>query len=178
MENMTNNTIFEIPSINGINQIDVNNEQLVDYREIIINLIEINDQHLKEMIFYKRYKHQFITYHTTLYDKPFKCYSCIISYTKNNNDKIISYGRIVVFYKYNDEYFAFIQKYHASRKKISDFVELPDEIKQRLDELYPLLQLSNDYDIISVATFRHKCVSVPFQDVFCLSEFRVDFEHD
>jgi hypothetical protein len=177
MENMINNTIFEIPSFNGINQIDLNSEQLIDYREVIINLIQRNDQYSKEMIFYKRYKHQFITYHTMLYDKPFKCCSYIISYN-NINSTTISYGKIIIFYKYNDEYFAFIQRYHTSKKNISDFVELPVEITQRLDQLYPLLELSNDYDVISVETFRHKCISVQFQDVFCLSEIRVDFEHD
>ncbi|CAF4171907.1 unnamed protein product, partial [Rotaria magnacalcarata] len=41
-----------------------------------------------------------------------------------------------------------------SKKKISDFVELPTEILQRLDGLYPLVELSNDYDIISVEAFR------------------------
>ncbi len=112
-----------------------------------------------------------------LYDKPFKCSSYIISYN-NNNSKIISYGKIIVFYKYNDEYVAFIQRYHTSRKQNSDFVELLVEIVQRLDKLYPLLELSNDYDIISVGTFRHKCISLQFHDVFCLSEVRVDFEHD
>ena len=177
MENMINNTIFEIPSFNGINQIDLNSEQLVHYREIIINLTRLNDQHLKEMIFYKRYKHQFITYHTMLYDKPFKCCSYIVSYN-NNSSNVIRYGRIIVFYKYHDQYFALVRKYNISKKNISDFIELPVEIKERLNHLYPLMELSNDYDIMSVGTFRHKCISVPFQDVFCLSEIRVDFEHD
>jgi hypothetical protein len=177
MENMINNTLFEIPSFNGINQIDINSEQLLDYREVIINLIQINNQHLKEIVFYKRYKHHFITYHTMLYDKPFKCCSYIVSYN-NNNSNVICYGTIIVFYKYGNEYFAFIQKYNLSKKQISDFLELPDGIIQRLNQLYPLMELSNEYDIISVGNFRHKCISVQFQDVFCLSEIRVDFEHD
>jgi len=177
MENMINNSIFEIPSCMGINRIDLESEHLLDYRDIIIQSTRINNQDSEEMIFYKRYKHQFITYHTMLYDKPFKCCSYIISYN-NNTSGTISYGRIIVFYKYNDEYFAFIQRYQTSKKKISDFVELPIEIIERLDQLYPLMELSNDYDIISVGTFRHKCTLVPFQDAFCLSEIRVDFEHD
>lgn len=178
MENMINDTRFEIPSSIGINRIDLDSEHLIDYRDIIVHLIELNDQHSKEMTFYKRYKHQFITYHTMMYDKPFKCCSYIISYNNNNTNGIISYGRIIVFYKYNDNYFAFIQRYHTANKKISDFVEIPVEIIQRLDQLYPLMELSDDYDMISVETFRHKCISIPFQDVFCLSEIRVDFEHD
>jgi hypothetical protein len=178
MENMVNNTIFEIPSYNGINQINLNHEQLSDYRDIIVNLTQINNHHSKEIILYKRYKHYFITYHTMLYDKPFKCCSYIVSYNNNNNNNIICYGRIIIFYKFDDEYFAFIQKYNVSKKKISDFIELPVEVIEKLNQLYPLMELSNDYDIISVGNFRHKCVSVPFQDVFCLSEIRVDFEHD
>jgi len=39
IENVVNNTKFEIPSISGINQIDLNNRQLLDYRAIIINYI-------------------------------------------------------------------------------------------------------------------------------------------
>jgi len=179
MENMMNNSTFEIPSFNGINQIDLHHEQLVDYRDTIINLIQIDDEHLQQVVFYKRYKHQFITYHSVLYDKKFRCCSYIISYTNNDNNRDgILYGKIIVFIKFNNEYFAFIQRYHTSKQKNSDFVEIPNEIAQKLDELYPLLQLSNDYDIISVQTFRHKCIAVQFQDVFCLSEIRVDFEHD
>ncbi|CAF1032580.1 unnamed protein product [Adineta steineri] len=166
MENMVNDTKFEIPSCNGISVIDFKSEQLVEYHQIIINLILLNDQHLKEIIFYKRYKHHFITYHTILYDKSFKCCSYIVSYDNKNND-IICYGRIIVFYEYDNIYFAFIQKYNISKKKISDFVELPIEVIERLNQLYPLMELSNDYDIISVGTFRHKCISIPFQDVFC-----------
>lgn len=179
METMVSTKTFEVPSSMGVNQIDINNVQLVDYRERIINLIEMNDQDLKQIIFYKRYKHQFITYHTMLYDKRFRCRSFIISYVKDNkyhND--ISYANVIVFYKYNNEYFAFIQKYHASNKRISDFAELPDEIVRKLNELYPLLLLSDDYDIISVDAFRHKCIAIEFQDVLCLSEILVDFEHD
>ncbi|CAF1344533.1 unnamed protein product [Rotaria magnacalcarata] len=161
MENIVKNKIFEVPSSTGVNQIDLNNEQLGDYRELVINLIQMNDQQLKQVEFYKRYKHQFTTYHTTLYDKRFKCCSFVISYIKDKNYRsVINYANIVVFYKYDN------------------FVELPTEILQRLDGLYPLVELSNDYDIISVEAFRHKCVAIEFQDVFCISEIRVDFEHD
>jgi len=175
IENVVNNTKFEIPSISGINQIDLNNRQLLDYRAIIINYITMSNQCLKEILFYKRYKRCFITYHTVLYDKPFKCCSYIVSYNANN---IVYYGRIIVFYKYKDDYFAFIQKYTAYKKKISDYLELPDKVVDKLNQTYPLMELSNDYEIVPVENFRHKCVSVQFEDIFCLSEIRVDFEHD
>lgn len=171
------NTVFEITSSNGFNQIDFASEQLADYRDFIIDLAELNHQDFNRMTFYRRYKHQFITYHTMLYDKQFKCCSYLVSYNDDHAD-IISYGRIIVFYKYNDRYFAFLQKYKLSKKKITDSLELPQAMVERIDALYPLLELSNDFDVVPVEHFRHKCVSISYQDVFCLSEMRIDFEHD
>ncbi|CAF4494462.1 unnamed protein product [Rotaria socialis] len=66
MENIVKNEIFEVPSSTGVNQIHLNNGQLVNSRELIVNLIQMNDHHLIQVEFYKRYKHQFTTYHTTL----------------------------------------------------------------------------------------------------------------
>lgn len=174
---MITDTISEIPSFNGINRIDIHSEQLADYRDLIIDRIQMNRQDLNSMAFYKRYKHQFITYHTFIYDKQFKCCSYIVSYMIDDVD-VVSYGRIIVFYKCGDNYFGFVQKYKLVKKQISDFLELPTQMMQRIDQLYPLMELSDEYDIVPVENFRHKCISIMFQDVFCLSEVRVDFEHD
>lgn len=175
IENIVSNVKFELPSICGINQVDLNSHQLLDYRAVITNCLQNNNHHLKDIFFYKRYKHFFITYHTTLYDKPFKCCSYIISYNRNNT---VYYGNIIIFYKYKNEYFAFVQKYHSSNKKLSDYLELPVQVIDKLNQLYPLVELSNDYEIVSAKKFRHKCISLKFENVFCLSEIRVDFEHD
>ena len=78
-----------------------------------------------------------------------------------------------------------IQKGIGFNVKVNDIISPPE-----IDKMYRLstvrdrqryenlMQLSNEYDIISVGNFRHKCISVQFQDGFCLSEIRVDFEHD
>lgn len=175
---MVKNKKIQIPLSSGINQIDLKSPQLDDYRATIINLIETNNQNLQIITFFKRYKHRFVTYHTMLYDKPFKCCSFIISYMDDQNKNYICYGNIIVFYCFNNRYFALIQRYRTSTKRISYYADLPTEILQKLDALYPLLELSNDYDIISVGSIRHKCVAIRFKGVFCLSEIRADFEHD
>ncbi|CAM4932204.1 unnamed protein product [Rotaria socialis] len=61
-----------------------------------------------------------------------------------------------------------------SKKQISDFVELPTEILQRLNELCPIMELFNDCDIISIEALRHKCLAIEFQDVFRVSEIGSD----
>lgn len=179
IETIVKTATFELPVPNGVNEINLFNEKLNDYRTMIIDLLGTKQQDSFTSIFYTRYKHFFLTYHTVLYDKPFKCRSYIISYINDSvNYDVLNYANIIVFYKYNNDYFAIIQKYRFSRKKMSDYVELPVEICKKLDEMYPLLELSNDYETISVKMFRRQCVMVQFQDVNCLSEIRIDFEHD
>ncbi|CAF1574505.1 unnamed protein product [Rotaria magnacalcarata] len=176
---MVKTTQIEIAVPCGINKINIQNEQMNDYRHTLMNLIRTHGQDLDNIIFYKRYKQLFITFHTVLYDRPYKCRSYIVSYVTNSDgNDILSYGNIIIFYQYMNQFFAFIQKYYLSRKKLSHSIELPVEVCNKLDEMYPLLALSNDYDIIPVLTFRHKCIMIQFEDVYCLSELRIDFEHD
>ena len=61
---------------------------------------------------------------------------------------------------------------------MSQLVTIPPEMHKKLDELYALLTLTANFTIIPIDSIRHKCIAVPFQDVFCLSEIRIDFEHD
>ncbi|CAF2099218.1 unnamed protein product [Rotaria magnacalcarata] len=179
VETMVKTTQIEIAVPCGINKINIQNEQMNDYRHTLMNLIRTHGQDLDNIIFYKRYKQLFITFHTVLYDRPYKCRSYIVSYVTNSDgNDILSYGNIIIFYQYMNQFFAFIQKYYLSRKKLSHSIELPVEVCNKLDEMYPLLALSNDYDIIPVLTFRHKCIMIQFEDVYCLSELRIDFEHD
>ncbi|CAF4723823.1 unnamed protein product, partial [Rotaria sp. Silwood2] len=49
---------------------------------------------------------------------------------------------------------------------MSQFVTIPSEMHQKLDELYPLSTLRTDFTIIPIDSIRHKCIAVPFQDVF------------
>ena len=85
MESVVKNKKIQVPPSSGVNRIDLESQQLDGYRAAIINLIQTNNQHLQRITFFKRYKHCFVTYHTMLYDKPFKCYSFIISYMDDKN---------------------------------------------------------------------------------------------
>ncbi|CAF4925855.1 unnamed protein product [Rotaria sp. Silwood1] len=179
IETIVKTTMFELATPCGVNEINFFNEKMNYYRKIIAALLCTNQQDINQIIFYTRYKKCFLTFHTIIYDKPYKCRSYIISYINNSDDyDALNYANIIVFYKYHNDYFALIQKYHFSREKLSHYVELPVEICQKLDKLFPLLERSEDYDIIPVAMIRHQCVMVEFEDVCCLSELRVDSEHD
>ena len=127
--------------------------------------------------FYLRMKNVFITYHTTIYDQPFKCQSYVISFTDPVNN-FIFYGNIIVFMHINLQFYAFIQKYKSSQKSILHYVDIPIPLQMKVDELFPLVELSDEFMFIPVEKIRHKCVKVPFDGVFCLSEIRLDYEHD
>ncbi|CAF1323831.1 unnamed protein product [Rotaria sordida] len=179
IETIVKTTTFEVTAPCGVNAINIFNEKMNHYRKIIVTLLRTHQQDLNQIIFYTRYKKRFLTFHTVLYDKPYKCRSYIVSYINNSSDyDALNYANIIVFYKYHNDYFALIQKYHFSRKKLSHYVELPVEICQQVDKLFPLLELSDDYNIIPVAMVHHQCIMVEFEDVCCLSELRIDSEHD
>ncbi|CAF3329002.1 unnamed protein product [Rotaria socialis] len=178
IQSIVNQRKAETTTSYGVNEINLQNECISDYRDHLVYLIQVYDQDLKQIAFFRRFKQSFNTFHTLIYDKPYRCRSYIISYSIKGDDPVIQYGNIILFYKYNNNYFAFIQKYRCSRKQLSQFVELPIEICNKLNEMYPLLELTNEYDIIRADVIRHKCVMVNFQDVYCLSELKMDFEHD
>ncbi|CAF4838892.1 unnamed protein product [Rotaria socialis] len=178
IQSIVNQRKTETTTSYGVNEINLQNECISDYRGHLVYLIQVYDQDLKQIAFFRRFKQSFNTFHTLIYDKPYRCRSYIISYSIKGDHPVIQYGNIILFYKYNNNYFAFIQKYRCSRKQFSQFVELPIEICNKLNEMYPLLELTNEYDIIRADVIRHKCVMVNFQDVYCLSELKMDFEHD
>ena len=78
----------------------------------------------------------------------------------------------------NDGTFALIQKYVSCDKKMSNKVELPNELHKLTDTYYPVVSLSKNFIIVPVTNIRHKCICVPIFDVFCISEIRIDYEHD
>ena len=125
---------------------------------------------------YLRFKDKFVTYHSFLYSKRFTCISYLISYCDNYQQ--IHYGNIIVFYIFNNVYYLLIQEYHQANIKISDFLEIPDELKHIIDLFYPICLLSDTYVIIPASRIVNKCISVPFQQYQCISERRVKCEHD
>jgi hypothetical protein len=71
-----------------------------------------------------------------------------------------------------------VQKYTLSQKSMTDYVEIPSSLHLKANELFPLMKLSDEFLLIPVETIRHKCVNIPFNDCCCLSEIRIDYEHD
>ncbi len=123
-------------------------------------------------MFFKRYKTKFTKFHSSIYDLPFNCNSHVISFIYR--DDIIQYGKIKIFLSRNKENFVCIQKYGAYKKRMSDYVEL----HHRINIYFSIMSLSNNFTIIHMAKIRHKCILVPMSDSFCISEIRMDYEHD
>ncbi|CAF1096889.1 unnamed protein product, partial [Didymodactylos carnosus] len=145
VETIIRTTKFEIEKSSDINEIDISNHLMDEYRQILLALISIIKQPIEDITFYKRFKQPFITFHTYLYDKHFRCASYIISYI-NEDDDVIHFDNCILFYKYQDMYFykyqdmyfVLIQKYQLSNEKISSFVTISQEINEILDKLFSL----------------------------------------
>ena len=132
----------------------------------------------RTVCFYKRYKSMFITYHASIYDLPFNSNSHVISFIENDKSDMIQYGNIILFLSQENEDFVFIQKYVSCKKQMSNYVELPTELHDPIDTYFPLVSLSDNFTIIPVTNIRHKCVLVHLSNSFCISEIRIDYEHD
>ena len=91
---------------------------------------------------------------------------------------MVEYGNIIAFFSRNDIKYVFVQRYAYSEKQICNYVELPKELHNRINIFFPIVVLSQDFTIIPVSNIRHKCILVPIDDVFCISEIKIDYEHD
>ncbi len=152
---------------------------LTPFLPLLYQLLRSINVDLSQAInFYKRYKASFITYHSSIYDRQFNCNSHVISFTENSNSSMVQYGDIILFLSVNNENFAFIQKYVLSKNKMSDYVQLPGEMCHPINIHFPMVRLSNNFIIIPVVNIHHKCIRVPVSDSFCISEIKIDYEHD
>ena len=88
----------------------------------------------------------------------------IISYKSSNS--LAQYGRSIVFFKHHKDYYLFIQKYESTKKQITDYLSIPDDLKEKLNELYPIKSLSQSFTIIPVTDIHHKCIEMKFDDYF------------
>ena len=98
----------------GIDNIDINNSNFDKYRHDFLKILGNCIQNENDIALFLRYKDAFVTYHTVLYDLPFNCLSYIISY--KTVDSSIEYGRIIIFFKINQDYYGFVQKYISTKK--------------------------------------------------------------
>jgi hypothetical protein len=170
----------------AVDEIDFNNRHLNEYRLDIIQSMT-NHGHPPEYVkLFKRYKHTFVTFHSYVYDKAMKCVSYIVSYSANGieDEEQVAYGDCVVFYEYQEEHFVLIRRYSPAPigERFSSHVDLPigpnNDIQRALDRTFSMQVVSDSFLIMPVKWIRHKCISVAVRSFVCLSEIRVDFEHD
>ncbi len=96
----------------------------------------------------------------------------------NSNDNSIQYGNIILFVRTETCVYAFVQQYVFGSKFITDYVDIPTSLHSKANQLFPLLQISSRFRLIPVEMIQHKCVYVPVDDLCCLTEIRIDYEHD
>ncbi|CAF4070044.1 unnamed protein product [Rotaria magnacalcarata] len=167
---------IELPFPCLINEMKFDSELFNGHRDLFTKAIFNLKQDLNSIKLYLRYKDKFLTYHSTLYSKRFSCTSYLISYL--DAYKQIQYGNIILFYMLGDVQYSFIQKYRRNALKISNHLDIPDELKETVDSLYPICSLSDEFIIIHISEILTKCISVAFQQYQCISERRINYEHD
>lgn len=150
---------------------------MTQYTSVLSDQLCTHGIHPSSCNLYLRFKAHFITFHTTIYDQPYKCRSFIISFS-HPRDFTLRYGNLIVFVCIDTSIYALIQMYVPGPKSITDFVDIPFALRSKANELFPLLQLSHTFILTPVEKIQHKCVSVPVDDCFCLTDIRVDYEHD
>lgn len=155
----------------------MDDRRLSTYRSFLLEQLKVHGIDLNSCIFYLRLKNFFVTYHTTIYDQPFKCRSFIVSFI-NPVDNCVHYGNTIVFVRTNEQFYALVHRYRLSQKRITNYVDIPCSLHLKANELFPLVESSDELVLIRITEIRHKCVKIPFDDVFCLSEIRLDYEHD
>ncbi|CAF4515976.1 unnamed protein product [Rotaria socialis] len=127
----------------GVNSIDINNSNFDQYRHHFLNVLPNFIQNDNDIILFLRYKDIFVTYHSRLYDLRFNCSSYIVFY--KTMDSSVEYGQIIIFFKHNTDYYGFVQEYTATEKNINDYVFVPAELKEKLNEIFPASSLSQSY---------------------------------
>ncbi|CAF1050568.1 unnamed protein product [Didymodactylos carnosus] len=137
---------FVISTSAAINKIHIDHTVVSPYRTILLRLLTVYNQDVRDVVLFKRYKTAFITYHSTIYDEAFNCVSCIVSFWADHSRS--EYGNIILFYQYRTDYFAFVQKYEASAVQLSQLVNIPVEMNEKLDELFPLVSLTDNFVIV------------------------------
>ncbi|CAF0954091.1 unnamed protein product [Adineta steineri] len=178
MNTMISQSQSTIDKQHGVDEILLENCLLDEFRSKLIELLGTQNVKL-----YKRFKIPFITFHSTLYDKSFKCVSHIISYKHDSDDRIL-YGDCIVFMEIDDGYYVFLNQYQEAtlNNRLSSLLGVSDndtcKISKPLDRFYSMQGKSDRFGILSMSRVRHKCISVPVKNYFCVTEIRNDFEHD
>ena len=168
---------FRLQNPMGKNKILMTSVRIDKYRSILLtNLLKMDHDEI-HIVLFLRYKDNFNVYHSVLDDHSLTCSSSIVSYNDPRMETT-HYGNIILFYQFENQFFALIQQYNKTDTALFDFLEFPGAIARPLNGSFPLLHLSDSFVVIPVSWIQHKCVSIPFRDSVSLSKFRIDFEHD
>ena len=165
-----------IESDGCFDKIDLSSPRLDSYRHELIENIHRLGENECDSLFFLRYKRPFITFHSLIYDCLFKCASYLVSYDSIGGSTL--FGDVIIFAKLESRFYALIQRYDFADVNVSAFVDIPDVYRMKLNQMFPLVRLSNQYVMIPVVSLLRKCVRVHLPGHMCLSEVNVDFEHD
>ncbi|CAF1259558.1 unnamed protein product [Rotaria sordida] len=138
---------LQLPSL--VNEIKFDSYLFITYHDLFTKQVANLQQDLNKIKLYLRFKDNFSTYHSFLYSKHFSCASYLVSYTGNNER--IEYAKIIVFYLYENIRYSFVQQYQRAAIKLSDYLDIPDELKETVDLSYPICILSDDFVAIPVS---------------------------
>ncbi|CAF3341334.1 unnamed protein product [Rotaria sp. Silwood2] len=169
-------TEYKLPLPSLVDEIKLDCYLFITYHDLFTKRLADLQQDLNKIKLYLRFKDNFSTYHSFLYSKRFSCASYLVSYTDNNEE--IEYAKIIVFYLYENVWYSFIQQYKRAAVKLSDYLDIPDQLKKTVDLFYPICIVSDDFVALPVSKIISKCISVQFQNYECISERRVNYEHD
>ena len=159
-----------------VDEIRLESSLLNRFRDSFIEELNVLKKNVTRIKLFLRFKDVFSTYHSLIYDRRFTCSSHVISYHDDNRQT--QHGRVVLFYYCDDVNYSFIQKYDAAPIKLSNFLDIPEVWKETMDSFYPVCQIVDQFTIIRTADIVSKCISVPFQQYQCITDRRVQYEHD
>lgn len=176
IDSIISTTEFKSPLPILVNEIKLDNDLFIEYYDTFTKALPGLQQDLNKIRLYLRFKDKFTTYHSFIYSKRFSCVSYLVSYI--GDCERIEYGKIISFYSYENTFYSFIQRYQRAAIKLSDHLDIPDELKELVDRLYPVCVLSDNFICIALKKLVTKCISVKFRSYECISERRVSHEHD
>ncbi|CAM4845204.1 unnamed protein product [Rotaria magnacalcarata] len=131
-------TEYELPSPSLVNEIKLDGCLFIAYYDLFTKQLAGSQQDLNKIKLYLGFKDNFL-----------------VSYTDKNER--IEYAKIIVFYIYENVQYSFIQKYERAAVKLSDYLDIPDELKETVDLFYPICMLSDNFVVLPVSKIISKC---------------------
>lgn len=121
-------------------------------------------------------------FHSLIYKRKGKSNSYFISYSKSTNDKIIYYGRIILFFSCINRTYAVVQRYIQNQNFSSLFKSSPYFflLEKPMDKFFSLLskQPSDLFDAIDIDHVIKHCIIFDFKEQLIATEVSAYHEHD